>query len=95
MDDGLSMDEETRVLADTTINPYIFSHCDRDLWDKRMGLGQECVNVTVDHQFGSSLDVDVNVLGGLHMGAKVEDKDKTGHDMSILVKKGDVEILKL
>jgi len=95
MDDGWSMDEETRVLADTTINPYIFSHCDRDLWDKRMGLGQECVNVTVDHQLGRSLDVDVNVLGGLHMGAKVEDKDKTGHDMSILVKKGDVEILKL
>jgi len=95
MDDTWMKHEKTQLLADTTINPYFFSHCDQDLWDKKMRLGQQCVNVTVDHQLGRSLDVDVNVLGGLHMGAKVEDKDKTGHDMSIVVKKGDVEILKL
>merc|ERR1719320_202893 len=86
--------EVAKLLADTTVNPYMFKICHQDLF-MRLRLHQNCIDATVDHQLGHSLDVDVDVLGGLHLGAKVEDKDKTGRDMSILVKKGDVEILKL
>jgi len=86
--------EVAKLLADTTVNPYMFKICHQDLF-MRLRLHQNCIDATVDHQLGHSLDVDVDVLGGLHLGAKVENKDKTGRDMSILVKKGDVEILKL
>jgi len=92
----LLMDENDvgGILVDTTVNPYKFSIDDPDLL-KRLGINQPFIDGTVDHQLGHSLEVNANVLGGLHLGVKVADKNKTGHDMSVLIKKGDVEILKL
>jgi len=92
----LLMDENDvgGILVDTTVNPYKFS-IDGPYLLKRLGINQPSIDATVDHQLGHSLEVNANVLGGLHLGVKVADKNKTGHDMNVLIKKGDVEILKL
>jgi len=87
---------------DTTVSPYRFKfgHISFDKFghisfEKRYGEHQYFIEVTVDHQVGSSMAIDINTLGGIHIFTKHEDKTTTGQDMSLVIKQGDTQIFKL
>merc|ERR1719300_1780284 len=57
--------------ADTTGKPYVF-HLVAPNFFKRWNIQAESIDITADHVIGSSLTIDANILGGLHLEAKRE-----------------------
>merc|ERR1711942_426434 len=82
------------LTADTTGSPYVFKLTAPNFF-KRWGISQPSIDVTVDHKIGSSLVIDANILGGLHLEGKRGDNAKNGRDVSLLAKKGGVEMFKI
>merc|ERR1719369_2259258 len=80
--------------ADTTVSPYEF-HLKAPNFFNRWGINKESIDITVDHKIGSSLTIDANILGGLHLEAKRGDNSKGGRDISVLAKKGTEQMFKL
>merc|ERR1712212_1075326 len=74
------------LTADTTGSPYFF---------KRWGIEQPSIDITVDHKIGSSLLIDANILGGLHLEGKRGDNAKNGRDVSLMVQKGGIQMFKI
>merc|ERR1719513_508101 len=82
------------MTADTTGSPYVFKLTAPNFF-KRWGIKQSSIDITIDHKIGSSLVVDANILGGLHLEGKRSDNAKNGRDVSLLVKKGGVQMFKI
>merc|ERR1712002_1262449 len=82
------------LAADTTVSPYVFKLTAPNFF-QRWGIQQYSIDITVDHQIGSSLVIDANILGGLHLEGKRGDNAKNGRDVSLLVKKGGVQMFKI
>jgi len=82
------------MTADTTGSPYVFKLTAPNFF-KRWGIKQSSIDITADHKIGSSLVVDANILGGLHLEGKRGDNAKNGRDVSLLVKKGGVQMFKI
>merc|ERR1712001_35332 len=82
------------LTLDTTTNPYKFQLVAPNFFS-RWGISQPSIDVIVDHKIGSSLVVDANIFGGLHLEVKRGDNAKGGRDVSILAKKGGVQMFKL
>merc|ERR1712121_52025 len=82
------------LTADTTGSPYVFKLTAPNFF-KRWGISQPSMDVTVDHKIGSSLVIDANIPGGLHLEGKRGDNAKNGRDVSLLVKKGGVQMFKI
>merc|ERR1711887_409629 len=57
--------------------------------------GANAVDMTADHKIGSSLVIDANILGGLHLEGKRGDNAKNGRDVSLMVQKGGVQMFKI
>merc|ERR1712013_865903 len=82
------------MTADTTGSPYVFKLTAPNFF-KRWGIKQSSIDITADHKIGSSLVVDANILGGLHLEGKRGDNAKNGRNVSLLVKKGGVQMFKI
>merc|ERR1712212_543155 len=82
------------LTADTTGSPYVFK-LDAPNVFKRWGIKQSSIDITVDHKIGSSLVVDANVLGGIHLEGKRGDNAKNGRDVSLMITKGGVQMIKV
>merc|ERR1712123_494371 len=82
------------LTADTTVTPYAF-HLTAPNFFKRWGIKQSSIDITADHQIGKSLVIDANILGGLHLEGKRGDNAKNGRDVSLLAKKGGVQMFKV
>merc|ERR1711875_66507 len=82
------------LTADTTGSPYVFKLTAPNFF-KRWGIEQSSIVITADHKIGSSLVIDANILGGLHLEGKRGDNAKNGRDVSLLVKKGGVQMFKI
>merc|ERR1711931_74554 len=82
------------LTADTTGSPYVFKLTAPNFF-KRWGISQPSIDITVDHKIGSSLLIDANILGGLHLEGKRGDNAKNGRDVSLMVQKGGVEMFKI
>merc|ERR1719495_2964865 len=82
------------LTLDTTTNPYKFQLVAPNFFS-RWGISQPSIDVIVDHKIGSSLVVDANIFGGLHLEVKRGDNAKGGRDISVLAKKGGVQMFKL
>merc|ERR1712243_332848 len=82
------------LTADTTGSPYVFKLTAPNFF-KRWGISQPSIDVTVDHKIGSSLVIDANILGGLHLEGKRGDNAKNGRDVSLLAKKGNDQMWKI
>merc|ERR1719481_1145685 len=82
------------LTLDTTVSPYKFQLVAPNFF-KRWGISQPSIDVTVAHKIGSSLVIDANILGGLHLEGKRGDNAKNGRDVSLLAKKGGVEMFKI
>merc|ERR1719379_1060443 len=80
--------------ADTTVTPYEFKLKAPNFFN-RWGISKESIDITVDHKIGSSLTIDANILGGLHLEAKRDGNSKGGRDFSVLAKKGNEQMFKL
>merc|ERR1719430_1580702 len=74
------------LTLDTTTSPYKFQVVAPNFFS-RWGISQPSIDVTVDHQIGSSLVIDANILGGLHLEIKRGDNAKGGRDVLVLTKK--------
>merc|ERR1712168_734299 len=68
------------LTADTTGSPYVFKLTAPNFF-KRWGISQP--------------SIDANILGGLHLEGKRGDNAKNGRDVSLLAKKGGVEMFKI
>merc|ERR1712198_592657 len=77
-----------------TVSPYEFKLKAPNFFN-RWGISKESIDITVDHKIGSSLTIDANILGGLHLEAKRDDNSKGGRDFSVLAKKGNEQMFKL
>merc|ERR1712055_863644 len=82
------------LTADTTVSPYVFKLTAPNFF-KRWGIQQSSIDITVDHHIGSSIVIDANILGGLLLEGKRGDNAKNGRDVSLLVKKGGVQMFKI
>merc|ERR1712121_565940 len=82
------------LTADTTGSPYVFKLTAPNFF-KRWGIKQSSIDITADHKIGSSLVIDANIPGGLHLEGKRGDNAKNGRDVSLLVKKGGVQMFKI
>jgi len=82
------------MTADTTSSPYNFKLTAPNFF-KRWGINQPSIDITIDHKIGSSLIIDANILGGLHLEGKRGDNAKNGRDVSLLAKKAGVEMFKI
>merc|ERR1711887_121897 len=82
------------MTADTTGSPYVFKLTAPNFF-KRWGIKQSSIDITADHKIGSSLVIDANILGGLHLEGKRGDNAKNGRDVSLMVKKGNVQMFKI
>merc|ERR1712236_12435 len=82
------------LTLDTTASPYKFQLVAPNFF-KRWGISQPSIDVTVAHQIGTSLIIDANIFGGLHLEATRGDNAKGGRDVSVLAKKGGVQMVKL
>merc|ERR1712055_202278 len=82
------------MTADTTGSPYV-SKLTAPNFFKRWGIKQSSIDITADHKIGSSLVIDANILGGLHLEGKRGDNAKNGRDVSLMVKKGGVQMFKI
>merc|ERR1712002_266466 len=82
------------LTADTTGSPYVFKLTAPNFF-KRWGIEQPSIDITVDHKIGSSILIDANILGGLHLEGKRGDNDKNGRDVSLMVQRGGVQMFKI
>merc|ERR1711887_146196 len=82
------------MTADTTGSPYVFNLVAPNFF-KRWGIKQSSIDITADHKIGSSLVIDANILGGLHLEGKRGDNAKNGRDVSLKVEKGKVQMFKI
>lgn len=82
------------MTADTTGSPYVFKLTAPNFF-KRWGIKQSSIDITADHKIGSSLVIDANILGGLHLEGKRGDNAKNGRDVSLMVQKGGVQMFKI
>merc|ERR1711942_242218 len=82
------------LTADTTGSPYVLKFS-APIFFKRWGIEQPSIDITVDHKIGSSLLIDANILGGLQLEGKRGDNAKNGRDVSLMVKKGGVQMFKI
>merc|ERR1711931_283999 len=82
------------ITADTTVSPYVFKLVAPNFF-KRWGIKQSSIDITADHKIGSSLVIDANILGGLHLEGKRGDNAKNGRDVSLLVMKGGVDMFQI
>ena len=82
------------LIADTTVSPYKFQLVAPNFFN-RWGISQKSIDITADHQIDKSLIIDANVFGGIHLEAKRGDNAKGGRDISVLTKKGGVQMFKL
>merc|ERR1719430_1580246 len=82
------------LTLDTITSPYKFQLVAPNFFT-RWGISQPSIDVTVDHQIGSSLVIDANILGGLHLEITRGDNAKGGRDVLVLTKKGGVQMFKL
>merc|ERR1719489_464318 len=82
------------MTADTTGSPYVFKLTAPNFF-KRWGIKQSSIDITADHKIGSSLVIDANILGGLHLEGKRGDNAKNGRDVSLKVEKGKVQMFKI
>merc|ERR1711892_856197 len=82
------------LTADTTVTPYVFSLAAPNFFT-RWGIHEPSIEITADHQIGKSLVIDANILGGLHLEATRGDNAKNGRDVSVLTKKGGVQMFKI
>merc|ERR1719474_1078231 len=80
--------------ADTTGSPYVLKLTAPNFF-KRWGIEQPSIDITADHKIGSSLVIDANILGGLHLEGKRGDNAKNGRDVSLKVEKGKVQMFKI
>merc|ERR1711970_90551 len=80
--------------ADTTGSPYVLKLTAPNFF-KRWGIEQPSIDITADHKIGSSLLIDTNILGGLHLEGKRGDNAKNGRDVSLMVQKGGVQMFKI
>merc|ERR1711970_300171 len=87
-------EEVVDLTADTTGSPYVFKLTAPNFF-KRWGIEQPSIDITVDHKIGSSLLIDANILGGLHLEGKRGDNAKNGRDVSLMVQKGNVQMFKI
>merc|ERR1719489_642879 len=96
IDVNLQKDGEKVVdlTADTTGSPFAFKLVAPNFF-KRWGIEQPSIDITVDHKIGSSLLIDANILGGLHLEGKRGDNAKNGRDVSLMVQKGGVQMFKI
>merc|ERR1740137_418838 len=82
------------LTADTTVSPYVLSLAAPN-FITRWGIHESSIEITADHQIGKSLVIDANILGGLHLEATRGDNAKNGRDVSLLAKKGGVQMFKV
>merc|ERR1712121_87255 len=82
------------LTADTTGSQYVLKLTAPNFF-KRWGIEQPSIDITADHKIGSSLLIDANILGGLHLEGKRGDNAKNGRDVSMMVKKGGVQMFKI
>merc|ERR1712243_120202 len=82
------------LTADTTGSPYVFKLTAPNFFN-RWGISQPSIDITVDHKIGSSLVIEANILGGLHLEGKRGDNAKNGRDVSLLAKKGNNQMWKI
>merc|ERR1711892_736021 len=82
------------LTADTTVSPYVLSLAAPNFFT-RWGIHESSIEITADHQIGKSLVIDANILGGLHLEATRGDNAKNGRDVSVLTKKGGVQMFKI
>merc|ERR1719260_148587 len=87
-------EEVVDLKADTTGSPYVLKLTAPNFF-KRWGIEQPSIDITADHKIGSSLLIDANILGGLHLEGKRGDNAKNGRDVSLMVKKGEVQMFKI
>ena len=93
----LDVVEDKRIfvdfIADTTTSPYRLSFAGPHLF-KELGLPQKEYTLTVNHQKGSSLVIDVNILGDLHFDFKRAANTEGGSSVGILATQAGVELFK-
>merc|ERR1719153_1123874 len=65
------------LTLDTTNSPYKF-HLVAPNFFSRWGISQSSIDVTVDHQIGSSLVIEANIFGGLYFEFKHGENTKGG-----------------
>merc|ERR1712106_876421 len=82
------------LTADTTVSPYVLSLAAPHFFT-RWGIQESSIDITADHQIGKSMVIDANILGGLHLEGKRGDNTKNGRDVSLLAKKGGVQMFKV
>ena len=59
------------MTADTTGSPYVFKLTAPNFFE-RWGIKQSSIDITADHKNGSSLVIDANILGGLHLESCID-----------------------
>merc|ERR1712149_54435 len=82
------------ILADTTAKPYKFFMEAPNVF-QRWGYPEKTIDITIDHVIGSSLVIDANFAGGLHLEAKRGPNAKGGRDISVLTKRAGKQMMKL
>merc|ERR1712055_999992 len=93
------LEKDGAKAVDLTVNamtsPYKFQLTAPNFFN-RWGLSQPSIDVTVDHKPGSSIVIDANILGGLHLEAKRgKNAKKEGRYVNVLAKKGGEQMFKL
>merc|ERR1739848_667918 len=82
------------ILADTTAKPYKFFMEAPNVF-QRWGYPEKTIDITIDHVIGSSLVIDANFAGGLHLEAKRGPNAKGGRDIAVLTKRAGKQMMKL
>merc|ERR1711936_1077173 len=93
------LEKDGAKAVDLTVNamtsPYKFQLTAPNFFN-RWGISQPSIDVTVDHKPGSSIVIDANILGGLHLEAKRgKNAKKEGRYVNVLAKKGGEQMFKL
>jgi len=81
------------VLADTTRSPYKFVFEAPNFLNK-LGLNQNDVSLTINHQRGSSLVVEANVAGGMKLDISHTPNGLGGRTINVIATKGGVQMWK-
>ena len=81
------------LVADTTKSPYKFSLAAPNLF-KKLEIGQDALTVSIDHQRGSSLVIDANFAGGLHLDINHAPNAMGGRTINVLATKAGEQMFK-
>ena len=81
------------LVADTTKSPYKFRLVAPNLFEK-LGVVEDALIVSVDHQRGRSLVVDANFDGGLHLDINHRPNSLGGRTINVLATKAGEEMFK-